>query len=350
MAAGTLLPGQKPDSWQINKKAAENKKVRQALNAQIKEGAPARIFLLYGDERFLVRSYRDRLKAAIIGDDTLNLNIFRGEKAVLEEVEDLAQTAPFFAEKRLIIIEESGWFKGESRLSEVLPGVPESTYLIFTESAADARTKAFKTLAKLGMAAELGLQSDAELSGWIAKKADRSGRKITRGAVQLVLDRVGNEMSLLDAELEKLIAYTEGREVIAEPDVEAVCSERFEDRVFDMIDRVFEGRRESALALYEELLALREPPIRILVLIERHCYTLLTVRELLDAGAGRAEITAQCGFRDSFYARYAAQARRVSRERLSAAVQAAAQADDDIKNGRLDEKLAVELLLMRFSE
>ena len=48
----------------------------QTLNQDIKNGSFRPVYLLYGDETFLVRSYKNRLKEAIAGDDTMNFNYF----------------------------------------------------------------------------------------------------------------------------------------------------------------------------------------------------------------------------------------------------------------------------------
>ena len=83
----------------------------QRLIQDIKTGNFNQIYLLYGEEAYLRRQYRDRLKEAIIGDDTMNYHYYEGKNIAVGEVIDQAQTLPFFAEKRLILVENSGLFK-----------------------------------------------------------------------------------------------------------------------------------------------------------------------------------------------------------------------------------------------
>ena len=85
------------------------------------------IYLLYGEEAFLKKSYKNQLRQAIVGDDTMNYHYFEGKGIDLKEIISLADTMPFFGEQRLIVIEDSGLFKsgGTENLVEYLPQMPK---------------------------------------------------------------------------------------------------------------------------------------------------------------------------------------------------------------------------------
>ena len=72
----------------------------QTLNQDIKERRFRRVYLLFGEEPFLVSSYKKRLREAISGDDTMNFNYFEGKSPDVKEIISLADTMPFFAERR----------------------------------------------------------------------------------------------------------------------------------------------------------------------------------------------------------------------------------------------------------
>ena len=81
----------------------------QTLNQDIKDKTFRRVYLLFGDEPFLVNSYKKRLREAIAGDDTMNYNYFEGKGQDVKEIISLADTMPFFAERRLVLIDGSGF-------------------------------------------------------------------------------------------------------------------------------------------------------------------------------------------------------------------------------------------------
>ena len=99
----------------------------KVLNQDMKTGQFKPVYLLYGEEAFLKKSYKKRLKEAIVGDDTMNFHQFEGKGLDLKEIISLADTMPFFGERRLILIEDSGLFKGSGAeaLVEYLPQMPE---------------------------------------------------------------------------------------------------------------------------------------------------------------------------------------------------------------------------------
>ena len=182
------------------------------LNQDIKERSFCPVYCLYGEEAFLKRNYKNLLKEAILGDDTMNFQSFYGKETNLTEIISLADTMPFFAEKRLILVENSGLFKKDPEpLASYLPTMPESTVLLFVEEQVDKRNKLYKKVKDLGYVAELSRQPESQLKTWIFQILKRENRKITKGAMELLLSSVGDDMELIKHELDKLIAYTEGR-------------------------------------------------------------------------------------------------------------------------------------------
>ena len=114
----------------------------KTIDQDIKEGKLKNVYLLYGVERYLIRQYRDKLKRAIvIEDDTMNFSSFSGADVNQKEIIDLAETLPFFAERRLILIEDSGLFKkGAEELADYMAHIPENTYFLFVEKEVDRKT------------------------------------------------------------------------------------------------------------------------------------------------------------------------------------------------------------------
>ena len=83
----------------------------ETLNQDIKSGNFKRFYLLFGEEEFLKQSYKKRLRQAVAGDDTMNYNYFEGKGLDVRELISLANTMPFFSDRRLIMVEDSGFFK-----------------------------------------------------------------------------------------------------------------------------------------------------------------------------------------------------------------------------------------------
>ena len=322
----------------------------KVLNQDIKNHTFKPVYCLYGEEAFLKQSYKNQLKAAILGEDTMNFQSFYGKDVDVGEVISLADTMPFFAEKRLILIENSGLFKKDAEpLASYLSRMPESTVLLFVEEQVDKRNKLYKKVRDIGYAAELGRQPEGQLKRWITGILRQEGRQISPGALELFLSSVGDDMEHIRTELDKLIAYTEGREEIRSSDVEAICSVQVTGQIFEMIADIAARRQKKALEKYYDLLALKEPPMRILFLIARQFNQLLVVKELAGSGNGKNEIARKAGIQPFVAGKAMAQAKNFRKEELRACVEKCVGAEEAVKTGRLADNLAVELLITEFS-
>lgn len=320
----------------------------QTLNQDIKEKSFKKIYLLYGDEPFLVGSYKKKLREAITGGDTMNFNYFEGKNPDVREIISLADTMPFFADRRLILVDGSGFFKSaQEELAAYLPQMPDTTCLVFAESEVDKRNRLYKRVKELGYAAELNKQDTAQLMRWAAGILGRDGRKISRPVMEYFLERTGDDMENIRMELEKLVCYTMGRDVITKEDVDAVGTVHVTSRVFDMVAAIVAGNTKKAMDLYEDLLTLKEPPMRILFLIARQFNQLLQIKELTAAGKDKGAMASALKVPPFAVGKLAAQARAFTRDQILSWVTLCVETEEAVKTGRLSDRLAVELLIAR---
>ena len=320
----------------------------QTLNQDIKTGEFKQIYLLYGEEAFLKNSYKNRLKEAIIGDDTMNFARFEGKGLDVDELIRLADTMPFFAEHRLILIEDSGFFKTASdALVQYLPSMPDTTILLFVETEVDKRNRLYKKVKDMGYAAELNRQDSAQLARWAGGILTREQKKITKHTMELFLSMAGDDMENIRMELEKLISYTLGREVITDEDVLAVCAVQVTNRIFEMVSAIVNRQPRKAMDLYEDLLTLKEPPMRILFLIARQFNQLLQVKDLMGKGMDKGTIASKLKMQPFVVGKTMPQARQFGREQILSYVEFCVETEEAVKSGRLQDRLAVELLITR---
>lgn len=320
----------------------------QTLNQDIKNHTFRPVYLLYGEEAFLKNSYKNRMKQAIIGDDLMNFSVFEGKGLDVDELIRSADTMPFFAERRLILVENSGFFKSASEaLLKYLPQMPETTCLVFVESEVDKRGKLFKKVKEMGYAAELARQNAAQLAKWAGGILAQVGKKITGRTMELFLSMTGDDMENIRMELEKLISYTGERDVVTDEDVKAICTVHVTSKIFDMVAAISSRQTRKAMDLYEDLLTLREPPMRILFLIARQFNQILQVKELQAQGMEKGTIASRLKIQPFVVGRVSAQARQFTREQILSYVDLCVEMEDAVKNGKLQDRLAVELLITK---
>lgn len=321
------------------------------LDEDIKAGQFQPVYLLYGAEAYLKQQYKVKLRDALVRrDDTMNFARYEGKHMNPRELIDLAETMPFFAERRLILIEDSGFFKaGCEELAKYLPQMPPSTCMLFVETEVDKRGKMYKAACKIGYAAEFAEQKEELLVRWILGRMKRENKKITQSVLSLFLSKTGPDMGNIDKELEKLLCYTMGREVIAAEDVQAICSGQISNRIFDMVNAIGKRQQRRALTLYYDLLALKEPPMRILFLINRQFRILLDLKTMKRARLDAKAMAEKAGIPLFAVRRNTEQADAFTERELRQAMESGVGLETDIKTGRVSERIGVELFLVQCS-
>lgn len=324
----------------------------KTIDEDIKNGQFRKCYLLFGEEAYLKRQYRDKLVHAMAAEgDTMNFSSFEGKDINPGELVDLAETLPFFAERRVILVQDSGFFKTSCELlADYLAEVNETTCFVFAESEVDKRSKMYKAVRKFGAVVEFSTQNEATLTKWVLGRLGKENKKITRPVLQLFLSRTGTEMSHIDRELEKLLCYTLKKEVIEASDVEAIVTEQLSNKIFEMVDAISGHNKKKALELYYDLVALKEAPMRILYLMTRQFRILSEVKELAAKGYGSFEIGKKVGVPEFAVRKYLAQAKNFTREQLLKALRNGAEAEEAVKTGRMHEKIAVEIFIVCYSE
>ncbi len=319
----------------------------------IKNGTFGNIYLLYGEEAYLRRQYRDNLKKALVPeDDTMNCSVYSGKDINVNEVIDLAGTMPFFAERRVILVENSGFFKSavNERLLELIKQMPETTYFLFVEEEVDKRGKLYKAVTANGYAALCEVQDEATLKKWIMSLLKKENKMITADALNLLLDKTGANMETIRREVEKLVCYKYYDEGITAQDVEALCTVQIQNRIFEMVEAVAAKNQKAALALYYDLLALKEAPMKILALIARQFNMLFQVKEMKKIGYPENEIAQQTGLNAYFLKKkYIPQAAQFKLHQLEAALRECVAAEERVKTGKMPDILSVELIIVGLS-
>lgn len=321
----------------------------KTINQDIAEGTFKPVYLLFGTEAYLIKQYKDKLVKALLPEgDTMNLTRYEGDKFSPGEVIDQAETMPFFADRRVIVMEDSGLFgSAESELAEYMKEIPESTVFVFAESKVDKRSKMYKNTMKAGYAAELNLPGEEDLVKWIAGKMRKEKKQASRNTVLYFISKCGSDMNTMESELEKLFSYTMHTDQITTADIDAICTAQVADRIFDMITAYSNGQYDRALGLYYDLLTLKEAPLKILSLLGRQFRILYTIADTAGRGMDPKSIAQIAGVAPFVVTKNTSIARKLGKERLKETMEFCAGLEEAVKTGNLNDQLSVELLLTR---
>ncbi len=323
----------------------------KVIKEHIKTGNFKKFYLLYGSEDYLKKLYRDKLKAGILQDGgDMNFSYFEGKDVEPKRVYEAAQTLPFFSDKRLIVIENSGLFKAQSELSELLNETPETTVVIFVETEIDKRSKLFKLIRDQGTVSEMNGLDEKNLKLFVASLLEPEKKRITEASINYFLEKTGSDMVNICNEVEKLINYTYGKEIVTPEDIDAVVTTQITGKIFLMIDAIGTKQQSKALDLYYDLLSVREKPMSILYLISRHFNILMQSKNLQALGYNASSISEMVGVPPFAVNKYLGQAKNFSSTRLKEALDFCIDIEEQVKTGRMLEKIGVELFIVTFSK
>lgn len=323
----------------------------KVISDDIKKGEFKSVYLLYGEEEYLKKQYRDRLKNAIAGDDTMNYSYYDSDNASVKDIIDVCETLPFFAQKRLVIMENTGFLKSSNdELADYIKHIPDYLVIVMVEKDVDKRNKVYKAVDSVGYVCEMKPQTTATLEKWIAGLLAKDNLKISREACDLILDKTGAGMDYIRQEIEKLVSYCQGRNVVTAEDVEKVCATQTTSHIFDMISAIANKKQQQALDLYYDLLELKEPPMRILYLIVRQFNGILQVKDLMSRDISGKEIASKIGAAPFVVGKYQAQAKYFEMNTLLDALNECAKTEEAVRQGRLNDRLGVELIIIKYSK
>ena len=207
----------------------------------------------------------------------------------------------------------------------------------------------FKAVKDKGRVVEMGRQDEKTLIMWVGGNVKREGKQIKESTVRYLISKTGTDMENLDRELEKLFCYATDRSEITPADIDAVCTTQITNKIFDMIEAVAAKQQKKALDYYYDLLALKEPPMRILYLLSRQFKLLYEVKDLLGRGFDKAQIAKTAGLHPFVAGKYISQSRTFAVHELKRIMEDAADTEELVKTGRLNDVMSVELFIVKYS-
>lgn len=236
--------------------------------------------------------------------------------------------------------------------SALLEAVPPGACLVLTLSRdLPSASPLLKTAATLRPAADVirclpATTKSAET--WVRKLAAELGVSVDQEASQALVMRSGTSLDVLEREVEKLVAYVGGdSHRITARDVGEAATPSAEASVFEMVDHIGSRHPYQAVAKLRRLIEQGEPPLRLMAMVTRQVRLVLITREMVESGATVRDIEGRLGLPTWVVRSYLAQARNFTRAQLVRAMRSLGRLDLDIKTGRRDPAMGLELFILQ---
>jgi DNA polymerase-3 subunit delta len=260
---------------------------------------PNDIYIIYGDDEFLVEEGLGRVLATIRSrgyDDLTVETIDCKEQGTSEVMAEIASPTLFSTNKATILkrFQLTGRGKLASELDvRTAAGLAPGQFLILLPDKVDKRLRIVKTIKKKGGLLELNALDHAGLVKWIVERFKQEGKSASTDIAESLLDLKGEEdpkgqaMRTLYSEIEKLVVYAGDAGKVTENDVDQVVGRSRTEKVFEMVEHVLMREVGSGLEALNDLLEAGESPIGIVLRLSREIRWLIQIHLFLRSDGVR---------------------------------------------------------------
>lgn len=266
--------------------------------AQFKAGKHKPLYVIVGQERFLIQRVLDAAKRAFgaVGGEGLNVERVQAANISPTSVIALAKTVPMFGGSPLVIVDDVDKFSAAD-LAPLLAYMAEPEVcacVVLLARSLDGRSALSKNAKTLGVLIEAVAPKPHELPRFVVSRARARGIDIALNIAAQLADRIGGDLDALDDAVERCALYQDGQK-IDQTVLDAVVVGLNAESIWELVDAVADRNKGKALVCVHGLLRGGEPPLRVLAMVSRQLRMLARVREALRAGISSAEAVRSAG-------------------------------------------------------
>lgn len=332
--------------------------------SDVKTGQIKSPCLIYGKEEYLVKWAVESLRGMFIKKESgeFDLTVINGTDADADYIINSCETLPVFSKKRVVLLDNFFLLEGsrhkitesdEKMLSEYFESVPDTCILIITcGEKVDKRKKIVKTVFEHGSVYEFSKLDASDLKKWIIKRFKSAGKDVEAAAVSRLVEESGyhdnnSEYGLynLENDINKILFYAAEKNSIGVSDIESNVSGNIDRNIFAAIEFLSKGKKGEALKMIGDMLMYGENEYGIIAMIYRQFENILCVRQMKENMVSFENMKKQLGIPEFAVSKLLRMSEIYSEEKLKGILMKVFDADKSIKTGKLDPKLALEMLI-----
>jgi DNA polymerase III subunit delta len=306
-------------------------------------------YVFHGDDKHAIDRQLAELQERMGDRAMLDLNTsrFQGAGLSLSELQHACDSVPFLGDKRLVVVTDLVAARPAfmDELLAYLPDLPATTRLVFLEHKSLPKNHPLVSLAdQSGYVRQFKRLEGASLEKWIRDEVAARGGQIAHRAAHLLALNVGNDLYMLEMEIEKLVLY-KGGEMIEADDVSLLCPYVAEASIFDLVDAMGTRNGQTAAQLLQKKLEEGVDPAFLFAMMVRQYRLLIMAAELAEAGHRAQEIAQALKIHPFVAGKVYGQSRTYSLEQLTQIYRRLLEIDVEVKTSQTDMVTALTLLV-----
>ncbi|MCI9234147.1 MAG: DNA polymerase III subunit delta [Bacilli bacterium] len=312
------------------------------------------IYLLYGKELLLIeKKIEEIIKKEHLSE--YSINKYDLENDSLNSIIEDATTISMFGDKKGIVVANSYIFTGTTKKSSIEQNTdlllsyldhfnPDTILIFFTLSEKlDERKKITKSIKKVGSVIEIGRNQNLNT---IVKEMFED-YEIKSNVIQLLIDRVGDNLQILKQECDKIKTYKDKEKTVTEQDILNLTTKNIDADIFKLIENIVLKRKQTALEAYQEMIKRNEEPIKILILLANQFRIMYQAKELSKKGYTANDIASTLEVHPYRLKLALEKSKDFSSSILLHYLEELADLDSNIKSGIVEKDLALELFILK---
>lgn len=335
----------------------------QGIKKQISSSNFCKVYLIKGDENYLKQHYSNRIVKKVVpkGLEDFNVHILKEETANADEISKCVESIPMMCERSCVLVQDYDFDglpeKESEKIIELLSDLPDTCVLIFwMDSKGFSLKKAnSKKILKLietnGAVVEINKRTANDLLALVMSGAKKRGSSISRENAVYFINCVGNDMSTLVNELEKLSFYSNGE--ITKETIDKIATKTVEATAFKMVDALLAHNLDSAFESLNILLTQKTEPVMICGAMISTYVDMYRAKVTYENGNDIARLKSSFGtqYKSDFRVKNAMRrSKKISKESLYKCLEYLSEADDKLKISSEDKRIIFEKLMVKLSK
>lgn len=334
----------------------------EELEAELKNKQLQSLYLLYGEELFLLESSLKKIKSNF-GQMVKGINYILIDENNLNELISDIETPAFGYEKKLIIVKNSGIFKKEGKrknielsnlkerlntyINDNINIIRSSVVLVFVEDEA-VKQDLFSTIEKYGVVVKFDFQKPIQIEKRIKTICNSYKVNISQDAIKYFIESCGVNMQELINEIRKLIEYAGENGTITKENIDKLTIKKLESVIFELTDNLGKKQIKEAIDVMHNLIYSKEPIQKILITLYNHFKKLYFTKLALNTNKDLVTVLNLKANQTFLVNKYKLQSKYFSLKELKTILQKLIDLDYGYKIGEIDLQIGLESILCAY--
>lgn len=278
--------------------------------------------------------------------------VYYASERNVEDVISAALSFPFGEGKKLIIYKEFEKVKDKKKLTGYIksPSVTTVLVLIHEDDPSSFESEPFKSMIQNSFLFQSKELKGMALIDWISTVASEKGKKFPKENIQYMIDTVGEDRTLLEMQLDKILTYIGDKQEISFEAVKSLAANTKEFTIFDLQNSIGKKDKPKAIKILNNMLDKGTEPIFIIAMLTRYFTGLSQVNELDELKLPLPAIAGIVGTHPYYYKDYQSAAKLYNDTKLRNAVRILLETDVKLKSTSTDEKTLLLMMLTNIME